>query len=284
MLPLHRRRSDGPRAGRSVNAPYRTHMARALVTGATSGIGAEFARALGTRGWDLVLVARTADRLEEVAEQLRATGVDVEVLVADLSDRVHVDRVAERIEDAARPIEMLVNNAGFGVHTPFAAKDPSPHDVAFEVMVRAVLVLSGAAARAMGERRHGSILNVSSTAGFITMGSYSSIKAWVTSFTESLANELYGTGVNVTALCPGWVRTEFHARAGIRASSIPDALWLDVEPLVRSALRDASRGKVISIPSLRYRVLIWIARHLPRRTVRWVSRAISSRRSDRLAE
>jgi len=112
------------------------------------------------------------------------------------------------------------------------------------------------------------------------MGSgYSAIKAWVTNFSEGLANELHGTGVRVMALCPGWVRTEFHDRAGLSRRGIPDWLWLDVGPLVRSALRDLDRGRVISIPSLRYKVLIWFLRHLPRRTVRWVSRGISSSRS-----
>jgi short-subunit dehydrogenase len=175
---------------------------------------------------------------------------------------------------------MLVNNAGFGVHAPITSPDTGPHDRALEVMGRAVLVLSGAAARAMRARGSGAIVNVSSTAGFVTMGSYSAVKAFVTSLTEGLANELHGTGVTVTALCPGWVRTEFHERAGIRSSSIPDALWLDADRLVETSLRDVRRGRVISMPGFRYRVLIWFARHLPRSTVRWVSRRISSSRSD----
>ena len=133
---------------------------------------------------------------------------------------------------------------------------------------------------AMRARGHGRILNVSSTAGFITMSSgYSAIKAWVTNFSEGLSNELYKTGVTVTALCPGWVHTEFHDRAGISKGGIPSWMWLDSERLVRSALRDAERGKVISIPSVRYKVLIWFARHLPRSAVRSISRAISSSRT-----
>jgi uncharacterized protein len=152
------------------------------------------------------------------------------------------------------------------------------------VMVRAVLVLGGAAARSMTARGHGSIINVGSTAGYITMGAYSAIKAWVMSYTEGLAVELRGTGVTATALAPGWVHTEFHERAGIRKSSVPDALWLEAPKLVESAVRDAAKGKVISLPSLRYKVLIWLARHIPRSTNRWVSRKISSSRADAQAE
>lgn len=258
-------------------------MGTAVVTGGTSGIGAAFARALARRGWDLVLVARDAARLEAMATELRALGREVELLPADLADRADVERVVARIEDAHRPIGMLVNNAGFSVHTALASRDTAAHERALEVMVRAVLVLGGAAARVMRERGDGAILNVSSTAGFITMGAYSAIKAWVTSYTEGLANELHGSGVRVTALCPGWVHTEFHARAGIPESSIPNALWLDAEPLVETALRDSGRGKVISIPSVRYGLLIWFARHAPRSAIRAISRRFSSRRRDSLS-
>jgi uncharacterized protein len=253
-------------------------MVVALVTGGTSGIGAAFARNLAARGYDLVLVARSTDRLESMASELRAVGCTVEIMSADLSDRDDVSRVAARLEDPARPIDMLVNNAGFGVHAALTDPDVSAHDRGFEVMVRAVLVLSGAAARGMLPRGKGAIVNVSSTAGFITMGSYSAIKAWVTSFSEGLAVELRGTGITVTALCPGWVRTEFHDRAGIKKSSIPNAMWLDAEPLVRAALRDVDHGKVISIPTIRYRTLIWLARHAPKSAIRSISGAISSDR------
>lgn len=257
-------------------------MATAVVTGGTSGIGAAFARELAARGWDLVLVARDETRLQAMATELGTGGRRVEVLPADLSVRDDVDRVVRRVEDAERPVDLLVNNAGFSVHTALSSPDVAAHDRSLDVMVRAVLVLGGAAARAMRPRGRGAILNVSSTAGFITMGAYSAIKAWVTSYSEGLAVELHGSGVTVTALCPGWVHTEFHARAGIPESSIPNALWLDAEPLVRTALDDAERGRVISIPSVRYRVLIWFARHLPRRIIRGISRRISSRRRDSL--
>ncbi|KJC65082.1 SDR family NAD(P)-dependent oxidoreductase [Agreia bicolorata] len=253
-------------------------MAVALVTGGTSGIGAAFSRSLAAQGYDLVLVARSVPRLEEMADEIRALGRSVEILPADLADRADVARVAERLEDPSRPIDMLVNNAGFGVHTSLIDADVSAHDRAFEVMCRAVLVLSGAAARGMLPRGTGKIVNVSSTAGFVTMGAYSALKAWVTSFTEGLAVELRGTGIGVTALCPGWVHTEFHVRAGIKASSIPNFLWLDAEQLVTACLRDVDRGRVISIPTVRYRTLIWLARHAPRSAIRAVSGSISSSR------
>ena len=253
-------------------------MGVALVTGGTSGIGAAFARLLAARGYDLVLVARSIDRLDEMAAELRASGRTVEVLPADLADRNAVARVVERLSDPARPIDLLVNNAGFGIHASLLDTDVSEFDRGFEVMCRTVFVLSGAAARGMVHRGSGRIVNVSSTAGFLTMGSYSSIKAWVTSYTESLAVELRGTGVSVTALCPGWVRTEFHDRAGIRSSSIPNFMWLDAEQLVSAALRDVDRGTVISIPTLRYRALIGLARLAPKSAIRSLSGAISSSR------
>lgn len=253
-------------------------MGVALVTGGTSGIGAAFARLLAARGYDLVLVARSIDRLDEMAAELRDSGRTVEVLPADLADRNAVARVVERLSDPTRPIDLLVNNAGFGIHASLLDTDVSEFDRGFEVMCRTVFVLSGAAARGMVHRGSGRIVNVSSTAGFLTMGSYSSIKAWVTSYTESLAVELRGTGVSVTALCPGWVRTEFHDRAGIRSSSIPNFMWLDAEQLVSAALRDVDRGTVISIPTLRYRALIGLARLAPKSAIRSVSGAISSSR------
>jgi short-subunit dehydrogenase len=254
-------------------------MPTALVTGGTSGIGAAFARQLAARGDDLVLVARDAARLETSAAALRETyGVAVEVLPADLGDREQVLRVAERLTDPARPVDLLVNNAGFGVHHALTDPDPGPHQHGIDVMISAVLVLGGAAGRAMRARGSGAIVNVASTAGFMAMGSYSAIKAWAMTYSESLANELAGTGVTVTALAPGWVRTEFHERASIGTSSIPGPLWLDADALVAECLADVARGRVVSIPSRRYRALMWAVRHAPRSAVRAASRRLSSSR------
>jgi short-subunit dehydrogenase len=254
-------------------------MATALITGGTSGIGAAFARALAARGDDVVLVARKADRLSDMATELKERyAVSVETIVADLAVRSDVLGVAERVASVEQPIDLLVNNAGFGVRAKLTDADTTPHEHAIDVMIRAVLILSTAAARAMQQRGAGTIINVSSTASFVTMGSYSAIKAWVRYFTEGLANELHGTGVNVTALCPGWVRTEFHQRAEINTGSIPSLMWLDADRLVADCLEDASAGKVISIPSKRYQLMITICEHLPHRALRAVSRRLTASR------
>ena len=206
-------------------------MTTALVTGGTSGIGAAFSRALAARGDDLVLVARNPDRLADTAASLKEEyGIGVETIVADLGVREDVLRVAERSGECRPPIDFLINNAGFGVRAKLLSEDISVHDHGIDVMIGAVLILSGAAGRAMRQRGSGKILNVSSSAGFLTMGSYSAIKAWVTVYSEGLANELRGTGVTVTALCPGWVRTEFHQRADINTRAIPEVLWLRRTP------------------------------------------------------
>lgn len=256
-------------------------MVTALITGGTSGIGAEFAKGYARRGYGIVLVARDAARLESTAAELRGLGApSVEVFPADLADRAQVARVADRIEDAGAPIDILVNNAGFGLHIKLATREVDALDTAFDVMCRAVLVLSGAAARAMKARGSGRIINISSTAAFITTGAYSAIKVWVLNYTEGLANELRGTGVSALAVCPGWVRTEFHERAGINARSIPDFLWVGAASTVETAIRASERGRVIVVPSIRYTVIMWVIRHLPRAAVRWISRAISSSRDE----
>jgi len=252
----------------------------ALVTGGTAGIGAAFARALAARGYDLVLVARTASRLEEFGAELRSDGRQVELIVADLGVRADVDRVAARLADTTHPIDLLVNNAGYGMKSRLGNPDLVEADDALDVMVRAPLVLSAAVVPGMRERGRGAIVNVASVAGYLSMGLYSSIKAWLRVYSESLSNELHGTGVTVTALMPGWVHTEFHDRASIRKSSIPSWLWLNADALVASCLRDVERGKPVSTPSVRYRFLSWLLRHLPRATVRWVSRKLSSSRHE----
>lgn len=244
-------------------------MLTALITGGTSGIGSAFADALARRGFGLVLVARGSDRLESTAARLRERFVvEVETIVADLADPADVARVAERVEDPRRPIDLLINNAGFSVKRTFSAEGQDLHHAGIDVMCKTVLDLSSAAARAMTARGEGWILNVSSTSGEVTMGPYSAIKAWATTYTESLAVELRGTGVRVMALLPGWVRTEFHARAGISGSSIPDWMWLEADDLVETALKDLARGRVVSVPTLRYKAIMLAARLAPRAVVR----------------
>jgi short-subunit dehydrogenase len=254
-------------------------MTTALVTGATSGLGAEFARQLAARGYDLVLVARSAERLAELADELgSANGTSVDVMVADLGNREDLERVSERLSSADRPIDMLVNNAGFGVTAELLDPDWSIHKQALDVMGLAVLVLGGAAGRAMRERGRGVILNVSSLSAWISQGGYSPVKAYAKSYSEGLANELHGTGVTVTALCPGWVRTEFHERAGIKTGGIPEFIWVDAERCVREALAHADAGKVISLPTKRWKLAAFGLSILPGPAVRKLSRMLTGSR------
>lgn len=256
-------------------------MATALITGGTSGIGAAFARQLAAAGYDLVLVARDPARLKSIAAELHAaSGISVETISADLAKRGDVAKVVTRIDDAARPIDMLVNNAGMAVPAALTARDTSSHEVGFDVMCRAILMLGAAAGRSMKARGAGRIINISSLQSFLATGSYGAIKAWVTAYSQGLAVELRHTGVTVTAVLPGWVRTEWHERAGVRRSSLPGWLWTEPEDVVRIALRDSARGRVICIPTVRYRVLGWFARHLPMTTIRWISAGISSGRNE----
>jgi short-subunit dehydrogenase len=244
-------------------------MTTALITGATAGIGREFARQLAERTHDLVLVARDVDRLDGVADELRtAYGVGVEVLPADLSDRAQLQTVAERLADADRPVDVLVNNAGYGLKGRFLHNEVADEEQLFDVLTRAVLVLSHGAARAMTQRGHGSIINVSSVAGFIAGGSYSAAKSFTTVFTEGLASELKGTGVTATALCPGFTRTEFHERARLRMDSLPGFLWLEAPHLVSACLDDVDRGRVVSVPGAQYKAIVGLLRVLPRSLVR----------------
>jgi hypothetical protein len=252
----------------------------ALVTGATAGIGNAFARALAARGTDLVLVARDAARLGAVAEQLKADhGVEVEVLAADLADREQLERVAVRLRDEQRPVDMLVSNAGFGLKQRFVGGDLADEERLLDVLVRAVLVLTHAAVPGMVARGRGAVVTVSSVAGFMPAGPYSAAKAWATTFTTSLAGELAGTGVTATALCPGYVHTEFHGRAGIRMERLPEFVWLDADQLVAACLADVARGRTISVPGAQYKLAVVALRHLPLRFVEWFSRGRMRRRA-----
>ena len=244
-------------------------MGTALVTGASAGLGLEFAWQLATARHDVVLVARDGDRLHRLASQLEAAaGVRTEVIVADLGDRAQLEPVVARLRQTTRPVGLLVNNAGFGLAQPFVGGDLEREEQALDVMVRAVLVLSHAAAGAMVERGRGAILNVASVAALLASGTYSAHKAWVRTFTEGLAVELRGTGVTATALSPGFVRTEFHERGGIDVSAFPSVTFLNPEDVVAEALADVRHGVVISTPSLRYKLAAGSARLAPRWAIR----------------
>jgi short-subunit dehydrogenase len=237
----------------------------ALVTGATAGIGHEFARQLAARGDDLVLVARDRARLERVAGELRSSyGVEVEVLPADLTEPDRVAVVEQRLADRDRPVDLLVNNAGFGLKGRFADNPVAAEVAQHDVLVTAVLRLSHAAIGGMLERGHGGIVNVSSVAAFLPRGTYSAAKAWVNSFSVWAHHEYGARGVRVMALCPGFVRTEFHQRLGVdREQTAPGFLWLEPERLVREALADLERGRAVSVPSKRYKLVVAASRAVP---------------------
>lgn len=244
-------------------------MTAALVTGATSGIGAEFARQLAARGDDLVLVARDRERLQAYADELSARHrVRCEVLVADLSDRAGVRSVEGRLADPARPVDLLVNSAGFGVNQHFVGGDLDAEQAMVDVLVTAVMRLTHAALPGMIGRGTGGVINVSSIAGFIAGGSYSAAKSWCTVFSESVDRQVADTGVTVMALCPGFTHTEFHERGGMDVSHLPDWLWLDAPELVRAALADFRRGRAVSVPGLQYKTITTLTRVLPRPLVR----------------
>lgn len=236
----------------------------ALITGPTAGIGLAFAEQLAARGQDLVLVARDRARLEDLAARLSDShDVDVEVLVADLADREQIAAVEARVADPERPVSLLVNNAGFGHKHPFTENSVEDEQEMLDVLVTAVMRLSHAAIRPMLQRGEGAIVNVSSVAAFLPRGTYSAAKAYVVSFSEWLDLTYRHRGVRGMALCPGFVRTEFHARMGVGRDSAPGWMWLDAERLVREALVDLERGKAISIPSKRYKLLSALARATP---------------------
>jgi hypothetical protein len=212
-----------------------------------------------------------------VASELASLGAGVEVLPADLSDRAAVQRVADRLGDESRPVDVLVNNAGYALRGRFLSHDIEQEERLFDVLARAVLVLSHAAARAMVSRRRGHIVNVSSVAGFIATGTYSAAKSWVTVFTEGLAGELTGTGVTATALCPGFTKTEFQHRAGL-SSPGPAFMWLDPAGLVSDCLDDVARGRVVSVPGVQYKAIVGVLRVLPRSVVRARAQLVQRRR------
>lgn len=253
-------------------------MTTALVTGSTAGIGAEFARQLAARGDDLVLVARDQGRLAAQAQELAARyGVRCEVLPADLAVRADIDAVAARLASTDAPVDVLVNNAGFGFTTTLLDADTTELERALDVMALAPMLLGGAAGRAMASRGHGRIITVASLAAWIAQGGYSAVKSFARLWSEGLAGELAGTGVTVTVLCPGWVTTEFHERAGLdgQARSIPGPVWVSAERCVREALADADRGKVVSIPTTRWKLAAFVLQHLPRGVVHAISRRLS---------
>jgi short-subunit dehydrogenase len=243
----------------------------ALVTGASAGIGAAFAEYLAELGHDLVITARDLARLETASAELRSKyGVEVEVIKADLATNEGIKTIELRLENRSRPIEVLINNAGFGINKSFAVSDRQTENDLLDVLVRAPLRFMHAVLPAMKERDSGTIINVSSVAGWIAGGSYSAAKSYLTVMSESLHTELLGTNVNVHALCPGFTRTEFHQRGRMKMTGLPEFLWLDAREVVATAWKSAQKGKALSIPGSQYKILTLLMRYVPRPIVRKV--------------
>lgn len=237
----------------------------ACITGATAGIGLAFAELLAQEGHDLIVVARNTSQLEALADRLQpAHEVAVEVLSADLSTEAGCHAVMHRLADPERPVQMLVNNAGFGLNQDFVGGSLPDEERLLAVLVGATLRLSHAVLPGMIERGSGRVINVSSVAGWVPLGTYAAAKSWVTVFTEGLAGELAGTGVSATAVCPGFTHTQFHDRAGMGVSAFPSWAWLDADRVAREGLAAAQAGRIVSVPSKRYTSLSLALRYAPR--------------------
>ncbi|MCO5993303.1 SDR family NAD(P)-dependent oxidoreductase [Actinoallomurus rhizosphaericola] len=229
-------------------------MPTALITGATAGIGAAFARRLAADGFHLILLARDGERLARTAEDCG----NAEVVVADLA----TDEGLAKGEEAARHADLVVNNAGFGHKGRFLEVPLEDELTMLRVHCEAVLRLTYAALPGMRERGRGGVINVASVAAFFSRGTYGASKAWVVGFSQGVAADV--PGVHVMALCPGFVHTEFHDRARMNVSRIPEPLWLDADRVVADALRDLRRGVTVSVPGAQYKALVGLGKLIPR--------------------
>ncbi len=239
----------------------------ALVTGATAGIGESFTRLLAAHNYNVVLVARDLTRLDERALALQTKfGVETIVLQADLSTEQGCALIENYIAD--HEISVLVNNAGFGINKAFTVSSLDDEQNLLDVLVRTPMRLMHVALPGMKARNKGIIINVSSVAGFIAGGTYSASKSYLTVLSESLNTELAQTNVSISALCPGFTRTEFHQRGRMSMKGLPSFMWLNADELVTKAWSDALKGKAISIPSWKYQILTFVMRYAPRSMVR----------------
>ena len=241
----------------------------ALVTGATVGIGESFTRLLASKGYNIALVARDEVRLHERAGELREKyGVQTFVLPADLATKGGVKLVEKYIQ--SYEIEVLINNAGFAINKVFTLSNLGDEQDLLNVLVRTPMRLMHVILPGMKERKSGTIINVSSVAGFIAGGTYSAAKSYLTVLSESLNADLKGSGVKVSALCPGFTRTEFHQRARMKLKGLPGFMWLNPDKLVAKAWKDAQANKPVSIPGWQYKLLIAIISITPRGLIRRV--------------
>lgn len=241
----------------------------ALVTGATAGIGESFTRLLARNNYNIVLVARDLPRLKERALQLEATyKVRTHVIQADLATDAGCAVVEQYI--ANNQIDVLINNAGFGINKAFTMSVLNEEEQLLDVLVRTPMRLMHVALPLMKQRNKGVVINVSSVASFIAGGTYSASKSYLTVLSESLHTELIGTKVKISALCPGFTRTEFHQRGRMSMKGLPAFMWLNSDALVAKAWSDALKGKAVSIPGWQYQLLVFVIQLLPRSIVRKV--------------
>jgi hypothetical protein len=242
----------------------------ALVTGATSGIGESFTRLLASKKYNVVLVARDLPRLQERAQALEAKyGIKTHVIQADLATDEGCLKIEKYILE--NQVDVLINNAGFGTSKAFTMSTLDIEQQLLDVLVRTPMRLMHVALPLMKQRNEGIIINVSSVAGYIAGGSYSASKSYLTVLTESLHTELAATNVKVSALCPGFTRTEFHQRGKMSMKGLPNFLWLDSDRLVEQSWKDAMKGKPVSVPGWQYKLLVFVVQTLvPRSLVRKV--------------
>lgn len=241
----------------------------ALVTGATAGIGESFCRLLADNNYNIVLVARDLPRLQERATQLQAKfNVETHVIQADLSTDAGCSVVEQYL--ASNQVDVLINNAGFGLNKAFTMSELKAEQEMFDVLVRTPMRLMHVVLPGMKQRNKGVVINVSSVAGYIAGGSYSAAKSYLTVITESLHTELADTNIKVSALCPGFTRTEFHQRGRMSMKGLPGFMWLNSDKLVAKAWSDALKGKAVSIPGWQYQLLVLVIHALPRSIIRKV--------------
>lgn len=237
-----------------------------LITGASSGLGTEYARQLARRGDHLVLVARDRSRLEELAAELtRAGAAEVEVLGADLSAAEGIAAVVDRLTDPARPVETLINSAGFGLPLAFEKNDIEDEVRHLRLHDEVPMRLMHAVLPGMLTRRSGTILNISSVSAVTPRSTYGAAKAWLVMFSRWANSRYRSRGVTVTAVCPGYTHTDFHARLGLAKGEegISKWMWLEAPRVVEESLLDAARGKAVSVPSKRYKAIYTVARLAP---------------------
>ena len=253
-------------------------MALAVITGASSGIGKEFAFQLAQRGYDLLIVARDEDRLRQVGEaSFKQYGVTYTTLKADLSRIEEIKKVTAILSNE-KSIDFLVNNAGFGLNKAFHKSSSEEEKALLEVLVTAPMLLTQAVIPKMLENKKGYVINVGSVAAWITSGTYSAAKSWLHSFTESMYAQYSNKGINFSTVAPGFTKTEFHQRANINMNTMPKWLWLEDKRVVLEAIEGVLKNKSLVVPGFQYKTLKILADLMPRASIRSFSNFYQAKR------